>query len=581
MQCFQKDPNLRVSARKLLKHPWISTCRRSDAPVSKKPANFSQAVEEVKQWNKALRSSETSMRVSAGAENNVHALHGQPVSRFNAAAVADPQRPGLAVSTKRRLSITKPKPNAEAFRSPEVADDDNWDNDFATAISPSALHLPHLKPQDNFGGMLSADKLKQFASIDETASRDNWDDNFDGELQPPRQFMDPDPQEQTIRPTPRRSSKSTESSSKAQQHGHRRSRSKQISISNISQPRTPTKLSFSNSRFELPVRPEAMYREQSTEDFSDLFPETDSLFTPKSSRTKKVSRHASLCTTLQPSLAIASHCRLSLGDLCAVETCTNDLHHQDSTQLMPPPELKSQQSAPNNLNLVQMPSPIGTDGSLQRQRVPSRPSASNDQPVRRTRSQIEIQKFAEGEDDEDFSDIFGPNDTLTEKEESDRGSEDGAGGIMLLSKLSNNSWLGDDEDEDDPFAMMDPEYNEMDLEANIARDIHARLAERVEELVQLLKVGTEIAGEERVSDVAAELLQLLYDNEDVKDLIVGAHGLLPILELLTLPPDTMISTTKGRQDMVLLLLRVVNRVSFTSFHLPNPERLLIVSDHLP
>lgn len=228
---------------------------------------------------------------------------------------------------------------------------------------------------------------------------------------------------------------------------------------------------------------------------------------------------------------------------------------------MPPPELKSQQSAPNNLNLVQMPSPLGLDDSLRRQPTSSRaPALDEPQPVRRTRSQIEIQKFAEGEDDEDFSDIFGPNDTLAEKEESDRGSEDGAAGIMLLSKLSNNSWLGDDEDEDDPFAMMDSEYNEMDLEANIARDIHARLAERVEELVQLLKVGTEIAGEERVSDVAAELLQLLYENEDVKGLIVGAHGLLPILELLTLPTDT-ISTAMGRQDMILLLLQVVNRVS--------------------
>lgn len=294
MQCFQKDPNLRVSAKKLLKHPWISTCRRSDAPVSKRPANFSQAVEEVKQWNKALRSSETPLRVSTGSENNAHAyvFPGQPVSRLNNAAVTEPQRPSLATPGKRRLSITKPKPNTEAFRSPEVADDDNWDNDFATAISPSALHLPHLKPQDNFGGMLSADRLKQFASIDETTSRDNWDDNFEGELQGPRPFMDQDPQEQTIRPTPRRSSKSAESSSKAQQHGHRRSRSKQILISNVPVPRTPTKASFGNNKFELPLRPETIYREQSTEDFSDLFPEGDSVFSPRANRVKKVSKRA-------------------------------------------------------------------------------------------------------------------------------------------------------------------------------------------------------------------------------------------------------------------------------------------------
>lgn len=296
MQCFQKDPNLRVSARKLLKHPWISTCRRSDAPVSKKPANFSQAVEEVKQWNKALRSSETSVRVSTGSENSTHAHvpPGQPVPRLNTTAVADPQRSGLATPAKRRLSITKPKPNAEAFRSPEVADDDNWDNDFATAISPSALHLPHLKPQDNFGGMLSADRLKQFASIDDTTSRDNWDDNFEGEMQGSRPFMDQDLQEQTIRPTPRRSSKSAESSSKVQQHGHRRSRSKQILMPNAPLPKTPTKPSFGNSKFELPLRPETIYREQSTEDFSDLFSESDSVFSPRVNRVKKVSKHTSL-----------------------------------------------------------------------------------------------------------------------------------------------------------------------------------------------------------------------------------------------------------------------------------------------
>lgn len=240
---------------------------------------------------------------------------------------------------------------------------------------------------------------------------------------------------------------------------------------------------------------------------------------------------------------------------------------------MPPPELKTQHSQPN----IHIVPPSASGDSARHQRTPSRPLAPDEQaPVRRTRSQIEIQKFAEGEDDEDFSDILGPNGALVEKEDSDRGSEDGTGGMMLLSKLSNSSWLGDDEDEDDPFAMMDPEYNEMDLEANIARDRHARLAERVEELVQLLKVGTEITGEERVSDVAEELVYLLHEHEDVKGLIIGAHGLLPILELLTLPPDT-ISTAKGRQDMILLLLKVVNKVSLSMQSLAFLDHLLTVT----
>ena len=135
-----------------------------------------------------------------------------------------------------------------------------------------------------------------------------------------------------------------------------------------------------------------------------------------------------------------------------------------------------------------------------RRQAASRPSVLPDRPMRRTRSSVEIERYAE-DADEDFSDIFGPADAITEKEESDRGSEDG--GLMLLSKLSNNSWLGDDEDEDDPFAMMEPGWDEMDLAANLARDRHARLAEKVEELVRSLKT-TE--GEDRLSELSEELV---------------------------------------------------------------------------
>ena len=103
MQCFQKDPNLRVSARKLLRHPWITGCRRSDAPVSKAPSNFSQAVEEVKQWNKALKSSENNLRASTGSDSAA------PGHRANLAKM-----PISLPPSKQRVA-------ADAFRSPEVA----------------------------------------------------------------------------------------------------------------------------------------------------------------------------------------------------------------------------------------------------------------------------------------------------------------------------------------------------------------------------------------------------------------------------------------------------------------------------
>ncbi len=77
---------------------------------------------------------------------------------------------------------------------------------------------------------------------------------------------------------------------------------------------------------------------------------------------------------------------------------------------------------------------------------------------------------------------------------------------MVVSRLSNSSWLGDDEDEDDPFASMDPGWDEMDLEANIARDRHARLAERVEELVRSLK-STE--NDEKLLELSGSLVSIL------------------------------------------------------------------------
>ena len=105
MQCFQKDPNLRVTARKLLRHAWIVGCRRLDAnaPVAKTKANFSQAVEEVKQWNKALESSESSLRASTSSEAAA------AMSRFTGGTPA-----------KSALALAKPKMGAEAFKKSET-----------------------------------------------------------------------------------------------------------------------------------------------------------------------------------------------------------------------------------------------------------------------------------------------------------------------------------------------------------------------------------------------------------------------------------------------------------------------------
>ncbi len=119
MQCFQKDPNLRVSARKLLKHAWIVGSRRTDAPVTKPPANFSEAVEEVKQWNEALKSPTGPGSFRASTRSNVPSplptRRDPPLRNVH----NDQQTTALVTPAKGPLSLAKPKNQAEAFRSPE------------------------------------------------------------------------------------------------------------------------------------------------------------------------------------------------------------------------------------------------------------------------------------------------------------------------------------------------------------------------------------------------------------------------------------------------------------------------------
>lgn len=65
--CFQKDCNLRVSAKKLLKHPWMVSARRQmgtqqaergSAGADRRPLsnyNYDEAVLKVQEWNEALK----------------------------------------------------------------------------------------------------------------------------------------------------------------------------------------------------------------------------------------------------------------------------------------------------------------------------------------------------------------------------------------------------------------------------------------------------------------------------------------------------------------------------------------------
>lgn len=247
MQCFQKDPNLRVSARKLLKHPWIVNARRFDSIVPKKSTEYEEAVRSVQEWNEALKSPDANdLRRTLRNENNSSTPSKQDVAL---------PRNG---QFKESASATIPKNVADKYRSPSDAGNDNWDDDFATAISPSALRLPHLRPQDNFGGMLSPEKLKAFASLDGTVMR--HDDSFE-DLDDPFQPSGSDPL-QTIRPAPFKHASSdlrAESVPRSRQTKGAVPSLQNVPVLNPN-PQPPTRQ----------TRPTVFYKENSVEDYTDL-----------------------------------------------------------------------------------------------------------------------------------------------------------------------------------------------------------------------------------------------------------------------------------------------------------------------
>jgi serine/threonine protein kinase len=130
LQCFQKDPNFRVSARKLLKHPWIA------GPTTKKPANttedigattkFEDAVRSVQQWNEAIKSPGG----AHGAQSDIRIVQGQ-------GGTPSLQRTNLRAGVVAGVTMTPPKfresvmdkqiaGKTDPFRSPESSRMSFW-----------------------------------------------------------------------------------------------------------------------------------------------------------------------------------------------------------------------------------------------------------------------------------------------------------------------------------------------------------------------------------------------------------------------------------------------------------------------
>lgn len=514
MQCFQKDPNLRVTAKKLLKHPWIMSTKKEEK--TKKPTEYDQAVKSVQEWNEALKSSPpnaqtTSRRSSARPKSRspIPPIVHEPPSKqlYEPTAVA---KSGHHIGHRKTHS-------AQLYQEAEDGDDsDNWDDDFDSGISPSALKFPHRRPPERTQSDFAAEKLKHYASVkappETDGNVDDWDGEFEGDLtvrsslqldqgdvlETVRPFYPARATSQEIKYNPPPQGVSSPDKRRPSKDQHSRKLSKD------SQPKTQI-LRPAHSTPSGKARP--------------------------SQNSKKSSRSASF-------------------EEPEVDDDYSDLIPLDELAFQRKLASFSPDKNPHAANMRNLQTKLG--GSVRR----SSPNLVHDAAaMRRTRSSLEIQKYAEDEEDEDFTDLhFGditeqPVNLIstTKSKTSSLPSEPASGSEGGTLKLSgSSSWLRDDEDEDDPFAALEEELDDVDLESNVARDKHARLCTLVEGLVFDVKLSQP---EDVLAEIVDQLLQILFENPDTKGVVVSSHGMLPILEILD---------TCSRPVTILRLLKIVN-----------------------
>ncbi|KAF8558280.1 kinase-like protein [Imleria badia] len=488
LHCFQKDSNLRISAKKLLRHPWMVAAKKqmdlstgkeghsgsnnsqASSGAQKRPLsnyNYDEAVLKVQEWNEALKSPTRPSKHGGRASSSdgpppspTRPLHNKASVNLFQHSVLGLQQ---SISAPMALKVPPPapgKPSApvglvEKIREPSAfvlqqpeEQTDNWDDDFEDGPSFSKLQ-----------------------ALDKSAMEDDKpevDDNA-----------------QTIRPNRSPAGPGT------------------IPLARAPAPDI------------VPI----------VEDYSDLASEEDDII-------------------LQEKVA----------DFKMKNSVRRGLFHPDDIKTLgiapgspgpvsaPLPSLSRKPSRPSL-------SPAGANGpppgslrshSRSSSFVGSGSSSSGSfgrSEAKRVASSHEFDKYAE-EDDEDYDDVFGKVNGTTLEQPMQT--------LQLNTRHSNKSWLGDEDDEDDPFAEIDEGFAEDDLETNLQRDKHARLCSMVNQLIDEL---TPSAPDFQLRDACDQLITIMTENPEMSFQLVSSHGMLAILEVLE---------GKCSRDVLMKLLHIIN-----------------------
>ncbi|EJU03326.1 Pkinase-domain-containing protein [Dacryopinax primogenitus] len=474
--CFQKDPNLRISAKKLLRHPWMMAATKKRESERQGEGGFEDAVQKVQEWNEALKS----------PPRNTNLTSGRRISRIIESKRADSPTPfkdrrGSKVSPHasdsptQALKVGSPAHpitmeklrDPPALQSPEEQTD-NWDDDFEEDIPPAKLHALD-KVADPSKALIQS-PIKQ--PIVESRHPDD-----DATIKHTRNPDD----DQTIRPN----------------------RSPSGFASPALSPSPPSPLTPTTAPAKLgPI----------DEDYSDLVVEDED-------EVNLMQKVAKLRITNGKGKLMWPEDIKTVGLDGGLAAKTAPLLSRSVR-----PSISPLADAFESPNIVRSKS--FSAGSMSLGRATGLKSQSS----------RELQKYSESED-EDYDDVFGKP-----------GNANAAGETLKLNtRLSNRSWLGDqDEDEDDPFAEIDESFDEVDLESNLIRDKYARLCAQVNQLIdELIPTATE----KKLREALDQLLAITEETPELQMQVVSAHGMLAMLEVLESNPS---------RDVVRRLLHLIN-----------------------
>lgn len=514
-QCFQKDCNLRISAKKLLRHPWMASARKQmkteNVPGQRPISNYDEAVREVQQWNEALKSpsrpAAQRQQARARARTIADVVNTSPTPRPTDPSANNWRMGFIPPAPLPGPSVFSPKPPPRPIETkgtkgiPPIG-----------VTSPLAAGLPGVSLMEQMK-LRELEREWESKALRNAAEEDtdNWDDDFEDGISFTKlqdAALNKSTDSNGIAPG---SSRPQGTKSEVEENGQ-----------TIRAGRSP---GGKNAVLNTPPMMSTII-----EDYSDLGGEDEDMIEAKvaSFRMKNGSRRGLFHPDDIPRMST----RPTLGELSLDLTPTKgrpqsgQYARPDPSPITPPP-----QSAPvlGHHRTASQSHPAGSLGRAE---------------LRKAQTQ-ELERYTEDED-EDYEDVFGkPGSNAPEVQMHT---------LQLNTRLSKRSWLGDeDSDEEDPFAEIDEGFDEHDLETNLNRDRHARLTASVNGLIDKLEPS---APDFQQREACDELLNIMAEAPEMQAQLVSAHGMLTILEVLESKPS---------RDVIIRLLKIINVLVTSDF----------------